>query len=135
MAKTETMFRDKAEKVKWCIHKEYQIPLISCLKCPRFPCRGITREDLQTLEESLFSERIFEGFKARRSRLFIFKYGDGVLKTAPAGFSLEKPDMVQLEGVEEVYVIAKTLVKQTRLVMKDKNEVANIRQKKNAQPK
>lgn len=66
--------------------------------------------------------------------MFIFKYGDGILKTAPAGFSLENPDMAQLEGVEEVYVIAKTLIKQTRLVMKDKNEVTNVRQKRACNP-
>lgn len=128
MAKTETVYRDQAEKVKWCIHKEYQIPLVTCLKCRKFPCRGITPEDLQTLEESLFTVRIFEGFKARRSGLYIFKYADGTLKSAPAGFSLENPDMAQLDRVDEVYVISKTMIKQTRLVLKDKKEVANIRQ-------
>lgn len=135
MTKTETRFRDMAEKVKWCIRKEYQIPLISCLKCPKFPCRGLTSDDLQALEESLFTERIFEGFKTRRQKLYIFKYADGNLKVAPQGFSLEKPDMAQLDGVEEVYVVSRTMIKQTRLVAKDKNEVARIRQTRNTQNK
>ncbi len=125
MANTETKCRDKAEKVKWCILKEYQIPLLTCLKCHKFPCKGITLEDLQTLEESALTERIFERFKTRRSGLYIFKYVDGTLKNAPAGFSIENPDMTQLDRVDEVYVISKTMIKQTRLVMRDRKGVAN----------
>lgn len=59
--------------------------------------------------------------------MLIFKAIDGKLHEAPKDFSIDEPDMSMLAGVEEIYVVSKTLVKQTRLVVKDKNERAQIR--------
>ena len=66
--------------------------------------------------------------------MYIFRYSDGSLKVAPDGFS---PDNMEnmvtkaaLDDVDEIYVVSKTLVKQVKLVVKEKAEIATIRNAK-----
>lgn len=133
-ASEKLTFTDRAERVKWCPHREYQIPLLCCLRCARFPCRGMNAQDMDDLKHSLFTERRFAGFTAGRTKMYIFRYSDGSLKVAPDGFS---PDNIEnmvtktaLDEVDEIYVVSKTLVKQVKLVVKDKAEIATIRNAK-----
>lgn len=115
--------RDGARRIKWCPVREYQIPLFSCLKCQKFPCNGIRRQDLNGLERSPITTRVFTGLKQRRLKLFIFKMEDGSLKEAGPDFSPDYVNSKQSENVAEIYVIAKTLIKQTRLVLKEKADI------------
>lgn len=138
-AKTQTQMRnrekpgftDRAERIKWCPHREYQIPLLCCPRCARFPCRGMTAHDMDDLENSLFTEQRFAGLTAGRTKMYIFRYSDGRLEKAPDTFS---PDNIEnmatkaaLDDVDEIYVVSKTLVKQVKLVVKTKEEIAVIR--------
>lgn len=50
--------------------------------------------------------------------LYIFRKDDGSLVDAPAEFSPENCDEAILDGVNEILVVGKTMVKQTRLVDK-----------------
>ena len=59
--------------------------------------------------------------------MILFHMSDGTYKEAPGDFDTEKPDMDRLEGVEEVLVVGKVLVKQVRLVPKSREERAQIR--------
>lgn len=127
-------FTDRAERIKWCPRREYQIPLLCCPRCARFPCRGMNAQDMDDLEHSLFTERIFAGFTAGRTKMYIFRYSDGHMEQAPMDFS---PDHIgnmatkaALDDVDEIYVVSKTLVKQVKLVVKDKTEIATIRNAK-----
>lgn len=92
-------------------------------------------QDMDDLENSLFTEWRFAGFTAGRTKMYIFRYSDGRLVKAPNDFS---PDNIgtmaaktAIDDVEEIYVVSKTLVKQVKLVVKDKAEVAAIRNAKN----
>lgn len=58
--------------------------------------------------------------------MILFHMSDGSYKEAK-DFDIEKPDMDRLDGVEEVLVVGKVLVKQVRLVPKPKEERAQIR--------
>ncbi len=60
--------------------------------------------------------------------MFIFKRENGALEIAPANFSPDKFDESVLSGVAEVLCVGKILVKQTRLVLKSREEMANIRE-------
>lgn len=127
-------FIDRAERIKWCPQREYQIPLLCCPRCARFPCSGMNAQDMDDLEYSLFTERIFAGFTAGRTKMYIFRYLDGHMERAPIDFS---PDHIggmaakaALDDVDEIYVVSKTLVKQVKLVVKDKTEIATIRNAK-----
>ena len=127
-------FTDRAERIKWCPQREYQIPLLCCPRCARFPCRGMNAQDMDDLEHSLFTERIFAGFTAGRTKMYIFRYLNGSLKVAPDSFS---PDNIEnkvtkatLDEVDEIYVVSKTLVKQVKLLVKEKAEIATIRSAK-----
>ena len=122
--------RDVAEKPIWCFRKEYQIPLLKCPSCRVFPCRGLTSQHMQLLHDSLFTEEIFDGFSARSCKMYVFKLDDGSLKEAPKGFSVDKPDFNLLKNVDEVLCVSKVLVKQMRLVVKSKEEIAEVRSKK-----
>lgn len=66
--------------------------------------------------------------------MYIFRYSDGHMERAPIDFS---PDNIgnmatkaALDDVDEIYVVSKTLVKQVKLVVKDKTEIATIRNAK-----
>lgn len=119
--------RDREERIKWCRHREYQIPLLYCLHCVRFPCRGINAHDMENLENSLFTERGFNGFAERKVKMYIIKTEDGKLSVVDADFSLDQLSGKNLENISEVYLVSKTLVKQVKLVVKDKAEIAAIR--------
>lgn len=62
--------------------------------------------------------------------MYILKTEDGKMIAAPADFSPDKACGKDLENISEVYVVSKTLVKQVRLVVKDKLEVAAMRSAK-----
>lgn len=118
---------DRAERIKWCPHREYQIPLLCCLRCARFPCCGITAHDMEDLENSLFTERRFNGFTERKVKMYIIKLEDGRLIEKDEEFSPDQLSGKDLENISEVYLVSKTLVKQVKLVVKDKAEIAAIR--------
>lgn len=59
--------------------------------------------------------------------MYILKTEDGKLVPAPANFSPDTSLGKDLDNIVEVYVVSKTLVKQVKLVVKDKAEVAAIR--------
>lgn len=123
-------YRDPAEAPIWCTRKGYQVPMLSCLKCRKFPCEGISEDTMQILKGSAFVTWEFAGMVHRRVMMFIFKKTDGMLEVAPAGFDPDKPDPTLLEEVEEILVVSKVLVKQLRLVPKSKEEIAQVRQRK-----
>lgn len=60
--------------------------------------------------------------------MFIFKKTNGALEVAPANFSPDNYDAEMLAQVEEVLCINKVLVKQTRLVPKNPEARAKIRE-------
>lgn len=62
--------------------------------------------------------------------MYILKTEDGMLRVAPDNFSPDKASGKELENIIEVYVVSKTLVKQVKLVAKEKAEIANIRSAK-----
>ena len=118
------MYVDIAEKPIWCLKKQYQIPLLRCLSCNRFPC---DEKHVKLLEESKFTEMLFKGFINRRCNMYIFKYYSGELKEAPDGFNPDNPDFSILQDVDEVLCINKILTKQMKLVAKSKEEIKKIR--------
>lgn len=123
------IYKDPAEMSIWCDIKSYQKPLLGCLKCPKYPCRGITSEHQDILKNSLFVE-LRKDILVERSLpmcVYIFKMNDGSLMSAPENFDPDAPDFALLEDVEEVLVIGKVLVKQCRLVAKDRETRAAIR--------
>lgn len=119
---------DPAEKTIWCAIREQRRPLLGCPDCRHFPCRILTAADLAALRDSDYTREIISGLLPRREKMFIFKDVSGALRVAPAEFSPENFDEKMLEDVEEVYCISKVLVKQTRLVVKDKEERRQIRE-------
>lgn len=121
-------YRDPAEKPIWCDKRGYQIPLLSCPSCKNFPCASIKRH-METLKNSLFTSEETTGLIKRRTRMYIFKMSDGALAMAPANFSPDNLAEGDLANVVEIYCVAKTLVKQTRLVVKPRGEIENIRKK------
>ena len=124
----QMQFRDVAEEGILCKDKEYQKPLLSCLECRKFPCRSITKEHMQRLYDSVFVNKIIDGFKPRRTRMYVFKHSNGDLKLAPKDFNPDKPDFNLLKDVDEVLCINKVLVKQMKLVVKAKEEREQIRE-------
>ncbi len=123
--------RDVAEIPVWCIHKEYQVPLLSCLGCRRFPCRGLSEEMAERLRTSKFTEQICTGLQHKRmvKLMYILMLETGELRLAPANFDPSKPDFSMLSEVQEVLCVNKVLVKQMRLVVKSNEEIRKIRQK------
>lgn len=119
---------DPAEKNIWCAIREQRRPLLGCPDCRHFPCRSLRAADLAALRNSDYTKEIITGLLPRREKMFIFKDASGALRVAPAEFSPEKFDEKMLEDVEEVYCISKVLVKQTRLVVKDREERKQIRE-------
>lgn len=112
-----------------CLVRGYNLPMISCLKCKRFPCIGYPKDWHAILESSPFVT-YGEDSKLipRRIRtMYIFKLHDGSLEEAPEGFDPNNPDFNDLADVDEVLVIGKELVKQVRLVPKPKEEQDRIK--------
>lgn len=125
-------YRDPAERPIWCDFRGYQIPLLSCLSCKRFPCPASSKyHDL--LEKSLFTEQLVTGTVSRRVKMYIFKLNDGSLREASPAFDPDSFDDAVLSNVAEIYCVSKTLIKQTKLVVKPKEEIAAIRQKNKKQ--
>lgn len=122
-----SLYKDPSEQAIRCPDKGYQKPLLSCLACRRFPCTAISDGRLAVLKASPFVCLEFNGFISRRKKVILFHMSDGSYKEAPKDFDTEKPAMDKLEGVEEVLVIGKVLVKQVRLVPKPKEERDRIR--------
>ena len=120
-------YKDPAEQAIRCPDRGYQKPLLSCLACRRFPCTAISDARMSILKVSPFVHLEFSGFITRRKKVILFHMSDGTYKEAPGDFDTEKPDMDRLEGVEEVLVVGKVLVKQVRLVPKSREERAQIR--------
>ena len=120
-------YKDPSEQAIHCPDRGYQKPLLGCLTCRRFPCAAISKERMTLLKVSPFVRLEFNGFTTRRKIVILFHMADGSYKEAPKGFDTEKPDLEQLEGVEEVLVVGKILMKQVRLVPKPKEERAKIR--------
>lgn len=121
------LYKDPSEQAIHCPDRGYQKPLLGCLICRRFPCQAVNGERLAVLEASPFVKQEFNGFTARRKNVLLFHMANGSYKEAPKGFDAEKPDLGMLEGVEEVLVVGKILVKQIRLIPKPKEERAQIR--------
>ena len=111
----------------YCYLTKYYKPLLSCLKCKKYPCPGLSREKIQALENSPFV-RVSEESKLfmRRKRMYIFKKEDGSLQEADPGFDLANPDFNRLLDVKEVLCVNKIFEKQLRLVAKSKEERAAI---------
>ena len=123
--------RDVAEIPVWCVHKEYQVPLLSCPACKRFPCRGLSEEMAERLRTSKFTEQICTGLQHKRmvKLMYILRMESGELRLAPREFDPSKPDFSLLSDVQEVLCVNKVLVKQMRLVVKSQAEIREIRQK------
>ena len=120
--------KDPAERTQWCIQRHYQVPLLSCLKCQRFPCSGINQEKMEALRSSQFTEEIIEQLKARRITMYLFVMEEGRdIIEAPKNFSPDKFNEEMLAGVAEVLCVNKILVKQTKLVLKNREDRDNIR--------
>lgn len=130
-ADASRLYRDPAEAPIRCKTKGYQVPLLLCLKCRKFPCVDISDAHMETLETSEFVDREYPGWEVRRTRMYIFRKNDGSLVEAPRDFDPDKPDFTTLEDVSEVLVISKVLVKQVRLVPKSKEEITRVRAEKN----
>lgn len=124
-------YRDVAEIPVWCVHKEYQVPLLSCPGCKRFPCRGLSEEMAERLRTSKFTEQICTGLHHKRiiKMMYILRMESGELRLAPREFDSSKPDFSMLSDVQEVLCVNKVLVKQMRLVVKSQAEIREIRQK------
>ena len=58
--------------------------------------------------------------------MYLFKYNDGTIREAYRNFDPNNPDFYQLEGVSEVLVISKILVKQVKLVARPADERTKI---------
>ena len=123
--------RDVAEIPVWCVHKEYQVPLLSCPGCRRFPCRGLSEEMAERLRTSKFTEQICTGLQGKRmvKAMYILRMESGELRLAPREFDPSKPDFSMLSDVQEVLCVNKVLVKQMRLVVKSQDEIRKIRLK------
>ena len=63
--------------------------------------------------------------------MYAFKYESGEVRMAPDTFDPDKPDFELLKDVSEVLCINRVLVKQMRLVVKPKEEIHEIRKRKN----
>ena len=121
------VYRDPAEEAVLCRRREYRIPLLKCAECGRFPCASLSERHLATLRASAFTDLLPDGFLSRRVTMFVFRKEDGTLVEAYQGFSPEKPDFGKLADVSEVLCVNKVLVKQMKLVVKDKSERASVR--------
>ena len=121
-------YRDPAESPILCPQVEHQIPLLSCIRCKRYPCSKIKGENLtQVLEASAFTNTEFIGFEKRRYKMYILGMEDGSLRISP-NFDINTTNQGDLDGVECVYVVSKVYRKQTKLVLKTVEERAKIRE-------
>lgn len=120
---------DPAEKSMWCPARQQWRPLLSCLRCPRFPCPAIDEERRRTLAESPFVtiDGAASGFIQRRVKMYILKYNDGRLALPGEDFDPENLDWKIMEDVAEVLYVSKVFIPQIRLVAKPLEERARIR--------
>lgn len=120
---------DPAEKSMWCPARQQWRPLLSCLRCPRFPCPVIDADRQRTLAESPFVtiDPAASGFIQRRVKMYILKYNDGRLAFPGEDFDPENLDWKMMEDVAEVLYVSKVFVPQIRLVAKPLEERARIR--------
>lgn len=120
---------DPAEKSMWCPARQQWRPLLSCLRCPRFPCQAIDADRQRTLAESPFVtiDAAASGFIQRRVKMYILKYNDGRLAFPDEDFDPENLDWKIMEDVAEVLYVSKVFVPQIRLVARPLEERARIR--------
>ncbi len=122
---------DPTEKPHWCPKRQYWQPLLSCLRCPKFPCPAIGEDKQRLLATSPFVMIDPVGStlirKKRRQAMYILKYADGRLVAAGEDFDPENLDWKLMEDVVEVLYVSKIFVPQIRLVAKPLEERARIR--------
>ncbi len=127
----EGIYVDPTEKPHWCPKRQYWQPLLSCLRCARFPCPAIGEDKQQLLAQSPFvmidpvGSTLIQ--KRRRVAMYILKYNDGRLVDAGEDFDPENLDWKMMEDVAEVLFVSKIFVPQIRLVAKPAEERARIR--------
>lgn len=125
-----------AEKTHWCPRKTHWRPLLSCLKCPRYPCSGVSREDERILHDSLFTEiSATSRLLQRKTSMYLFRHSNGKIEEAYSGFNPDTPQFDQLSDVEEVLFVGKVFIKQLKLVVKPFEERQQIRSRTVAQQK
>lgn len=120
---------DPAEKSYWCPKRHYLQPLLSCLRCPHFPCMAIDALKRRLLAESPFVtiDETASFFTQRREKMYILKYNDGRLVAADDDFDPDNLSWKLMQDVEEVLYVSKVFVPQIRLVAKPLEERARIR--------
>ena len=127
----ESLYVDPTEKPHWCPKRQYWQPLLSCLRCARFPCPAVGEDKQRLLAESPFvmidpvGSTLIQ--KRRRIAMYILKYNDGRLIDAGEDFDPENLDWKMMEDVAEVLFVSKIFVPQIRLVAKPAEERARIR--------
>lgn len=123
------MLDERALSSIWCPERQYFKPLICCLTCQRYPCRGFTDEWQEVLERSPFVQISSDSkLVARRIKtVYEFVMADGSKRDAPPDFDPNNPKLEEIRDVVSVRVITKELVPQIRFVPKPSSEVSAIR--------
>ncbi len=106
----------------WCDKLQHSKAFMSCPSCKFYPCEQLVPQDINILNISpLMNRQIISLILRKIKKMYIAKKNDGSFEFIET-LDEKNPNPEQLRDVEEIYVIAKTLVPVMILKPKPKNE-------------